>query len=189
MRILFKLRTLIATIPLLLSFFYPSLKQVPGPWPLVPGSIFFSLGLSLRIWSQQYLGYRIPRKYRCAQGKKLTTRGPYQACRNPVYIGNIIIIAGLQFFTGSPQLVPLSVAWSFFTYHLVVTKYEEPHLMEKYGIEYVEYLSKVNRWLPSPQNLEGAFKDSGPFPLKLAFRFEAHNLVWTFPFLLRYFFF
>ncbi|RLA95251.1 MAG: hypothetical protein DRG59_04220 [Deltaproteobacteria bacterium] len=150
------------------------------------GIVWFTLGLAIRIWAQQYLGYRIPKKYRKAQRKKLVTTGPYRLCRNPVYIGNILIITGLPLMAGAPHVAPLSLVWSFLTYNVVVSKYEEPHQIEKFGPAYAAYLRNVPRWVPQPQVLRQRPGDPNPFPVWLAFKFEIHNIIWTFPFIFRY---
>ncbi len=187
MKILFKIRTLIATMPLIFCIFYPCSDLSTSTVTLIAGTILFTAGLSMRIWAQQYLGYRIPKKYRKAQRKKVVTGGPYQACRNPVYVGNILIIASLPLFAGAFRIVPLCLVWSFLTYHIVVSRYEEPHLLQKYGASYASYLQSVPRWIPDPAGIKNAFKDSGPFSFYLALRFELYNIVWTFPFFLRRF--
>ena len=70
MKILFKIRTLIATMPLIICIFYPCSDLSTSTVTLIAGTILFTAGLSMRIWAQQYLGYRIPKKYRKAQRKE-----------------------------------------------------------------------------------------------------------------------
>lgn len=189
MKLVFKLRTILAIIPLVYSLFFSSNTFIDAPWLLVPGSLCFGAGIFLRIWAQQYLGYRIPRKYRTTRRKKPVTSGPYKLCRNPVYMGNTLIIAGLSAFFGRVQLVALASTWAFFVYHTVITGYEEPHLREKYGNSYARYMTTTGRWIPSPGKLREALRDSSPFPFHLALRFEVHNLGWLLPFVIRYLFF
>ena len=44
-------------------------------------------------------------------------------------------------------LVPVTVLWYSTVYRFVV-RYEETHLLEKYGQPYRDYMSQVSRWLP-----------------------------------------
>ena len=56
-------------------------------WPL--GLLLFLRGWALRIWAQQHVCYRIK------TNKALTTSGPYAVVRNPIYIGNTLIVLGV----------------------------------------------------------------------------------------------
>lgn len=186
MKTFFKVRTIVATIPLAFCLLVPCSHYYGNLPTLLGGSIIFCVGLAIRIWAQQYLGYRIPKKYRKAQRKKLVTNGPYSVCRNPVYVGNILIIAALPLLAGIPKMAPISFAWCFLTYNIVVKKYEEPHLMEKFGSEYVSYIRQTPRWLPRLRSVKHTSDKNKPFPLWLAFKFEIHNIIWTFPFIIRH---
>lgn len=165
----------------------PHSSLASGPLNMSAGAILFAIGLAIRIWAQQYLGYRIPKKYRKAQRKKLATNGPYKLCRNPVYVANALIITSLAILAGAPWFSSITFTWSMLVYHVVVSKYEEPHLAEKYGTEYLEYSENVSRWLPSTENIMSAITDPSQFPFYLALKSEIYNIAWTFPFVLRHF--
>jgi protein-S-isoprenylcysteine O-methyltransferase Ste14 len=55
-------------------------------WPL--GLVLFLAGWAVRIWAQQHVGCR-PKSARA-----LATSGPYAVVRNPLYLGNTLIILG-----------------------------------------------------------------------------------------------
>ncbi|HDP25207.1 MAG TPA: isoprenylcysteine carboxylmethyltransferase family protein [Deltaproteobacteria bacterium] len=105
------------------------------------GIILFAFGLFLRIWAQVHLHYRLKAH------KKLTLTGPYVYVRNPIYIGNTFILAGITVLAGLLWFVPVMVLACAFTYHMTVL-YEEGHLKRKYGQGYIEFLEKVPRWVP-----------------------------------------
>ena len=116
--------------------------EINNPWVIYPlGKVLFMLGLGLRIWAQMHLHYRLK------VHKTLTLTGPYLYVRNPIYIGNTLILAGITVLAGLLWFVPVMVIACGFTYHMTVL-YEEGHLTRKYGQGYVEFLERIPRWLP-----------------------------------------
>jgi protein-S-isoprenylcysteine O-methyltransferase Ste14 len=105
------------------------------------GLVIFLVGLFMRIWSQMHLRYRLK------ESKILTSTGPYAYVRNPIYIGNSLILTGTTIFSELVWLTPIMIATCLIAYSLVV-RYEEMHLMKKYGTPYIEYLQGVPRWIP-----------------------------------------
>jgi protein-S-isoprenylcysteine O-methyltransferase Ste14 len=139
-RIWYKLRGILIAPVYIFSFFcwYWETEH----WStLVFGQALFLSGLSLRVWAQMHLHYRLKQK------KTMTTTGPYSFVRNPIYIGNTLILTGTTFLSELFWLVPVMVVTCMATYAMTV-RYEESHLRIKYGAPYVEYLQRVNRWLP-----------------------------------------
>lgn len=108
-------------------------------WPLGISLLLF--GIFLRIWAQQHLHYRL--KVR----KTLTITGPYSFVRNPMYIGNILICLGATVISELLWFVPITFFYCVGVYSFVV-RYEEAHLLEKYGESYCKYKAEVPRWLP-----------------------------------------
>jgi protein-S-isoprenylcysteine O-methyltransferase Ste14 len=108
-------------------------------WPI--GGLLFLCGFALRIWAQQHLHYRIE------VHKVLTTTGPYAYVRNPIYIGNILILLAATVMSELLWFLPITFLYSFTVYSLVIG-YEEAHLLEKYGEPYQHYLKRVPRWIP-----------------------------------------
>jgi protein-S-isoprenylcysteine O-methyltransferase Ste14 len=114
-------------------------------WPL--GGSLFLLGVLLRMWAQQHVHYRLKvRKY-------LTVTGPYSLVRNPIYVGNLLICLGLVISSELLWFAPIAFFYCLGLYSLVV-RYEEEHLLEKYGEDYRKYLSEVPRWFPSTIRFE-----------------------------------
>jgi protein-S-isoprenylcysteine O-methyltransferase Ste14 len=108
-------------------------------WPL--GLLLFLGGWVLRVWAQQHVCYRLKTT------KALTTSGPYTMVRNPIYVGNILIVLGVVVMSELFWLVPLTGLWCLGVYALVV-RYEERQLQTKYGVDYRAYQAAVPRWLP-----------------------------------------
>jgi protein-S-isoprenylcysteine O-methyltransferase Ste14 len=108
-------------------------------WPF--GISLFLMGATLRIWAQQHLHYRLKAH------KRLTVTGPYSFVRNPLYIGNILMSLGAIVISELLWLFPLTLFYCLGIYLLVV-RYEESHLLDKYGESYRKYMEEVPRWLP-----------------------------------------
>lgn len=81
--------------------------------------------------------------------RRLVIRGLYRWVRNPMYVGVLVVIAGMAVLFGSWTIAIYGclVATMF---HLFITLYEEPHLEREFGDDYVRYRERVRRWLPGP---------------------------------------
>jgi len=79
--------------------------------------------------------------------RKFVAVGPYRYVRNPMYVGAFFVILGFGLFLNSLAVLIFGLPWLLLA-HLFVIFYEEPALNEKFGEEYLDYLKKVNRWIP-----------------------------------------
>ena len=92
----------------------------------------------------------------------LCTSGPFGYVRNPLYLGNIIIYAGVVFMAGGPfmwELLGITVAFFFLQYGLIISL-EEEILAGKFGDEYRLYLTTVPRFIPRTTSWSGYNKTS-----------------------------
>lgn len=108
-------------------------------WPL--GLLIYLPGVVVRVWSQSHL------KYRLSGARALAMDGPYAHVRNPVYLANIAILAGLTVLCELLWMVPFVVAWATVVYALAV-RFEEIRLRKRCGALYMDYCARVPRWLP-----------------------------------------
>lgn len=82
--------------------------------------------------------------YRAAS--TLCTGGPFRFSRNPIYVGDGFILAGLSLWlqTAWPLLfAPL--VWALLRYGVI--RHEERHLEARFGEAYRDYKARVRRWL------------------------------------------
>ncbi len=84
------------------------------------------------------------------QTEGLNTGGIYRYSRNPMYVGGLLFLAGLNVMGWSPGILNiiflvLSILW-FGTVHWTVLR-EEAFLTEKYGAPYREFINRVPRYL------------------------------------------
>ena len=171
----YSLRGYLVTSPLMFSLFWFRYEtEVEFIWPL--GISLFLLGLVLRIWAQQHLHYRLKVQ------KSLTVTGPYSFVRNPIYIGNILICLGATLISELLWLVPITFFYCYGIYSLVV-RYEESHLLDKYGVSYRRYMLNVPRWFPKVFRL----KDIGLTNeyLRQSIVVEIHCLLLLLPYILK----
>lgn len=77
--------------------------------------------------------------------KDLVTEGMFGVCRNPLYVGNMLIYSGVFLFNGNPLAVVLGIGLFAFIYQCIVLA-EEEFLAEKFGDAYRAYCRDVPRW-------------------------------------------
>ncbi len=77
----------------------------------------------------------------------LVTEGYFGLCRNPLYVGNMLIYSGLFLFHGNPFVVVLGIGLYGFIYQSIIAA-EEHFLKQKFGAEYDAYCQNVPRWIP-----------------------------------------
>jgi protein-S-isoprenylcysteine O-methyltransferase Ste14 len=94
------------------------------------------LGLALRAWAAGCL----------AKNRQLATGGPYAYTRNPLYIGTLLVAAGLAAASCSVGLAVLFVA-VFLLVYLPVIQNEEQHLRKIFP-EYAAYSERVPALFP-----------------------------------------
>ncbi len=70
----------------------------------------------------------------------------YRFSRNPMYLGVVTLIFGLGILLESLSVI-LWAFISFIIFHFVVLTLEEPHLREKFGVQYELYCKKTPRWI------------------------------------------
>ena len=77
----------------------------------------------------------------------LVVRGPYRHVRNPMITGVLCVLLGEAAVTASGWLLGWFAIF-FAVLATVIRFWEEPHLVQRYGAEYVEYRRNVPRWIP-----------------------------------------
>ncbi len=118
----------------------------PG-YPATPlAVIFITMGLGLLIWTIWELHQHHTTVNPYAAAKHLCVSGPFRFSRNPIYLGDWLILLGFSvwFETLWPLLLS-PVVWAIL--HFAVIRHEEDHLEAKFGDAYREYRSNVRRWL------------------------------------------
>ena len=126
-------------------------------WPVI-------IGLIITISGQLIRGATIGLAYIIRGGKNkqiaaddLVTEGIFRHCRNPLYVGNILMLLGVGILSNSLLYVGIIIPIFIFIYQCIVLA-EEDFLRKKFGYSFTVYSQKVNRWLPSLSGLHDTFR-------------------------------
>jgi len=82
----------------------------------------------------------------------LVTEGLFSHCRNPLYVGNLLILAGVGLASNSLLFMAVGMPFFLFAYRAIVAA-EENFLRQKFGAEFDDYCRRVNRFLPRLRGL------------------------------------
>ena len=132
-------------IPLVLAILYLSSFSYPY---FIIGIGLIVVGESIRIYGVRFAGGAT--RTREVGAPSLCTSGPYSRCRNPLYLGNMIIYCGVVLMAGGQFLWPLLfIVFIFFTlqYSMIISL-EEETLVKLFGNEYRLYRESVPKLFP-----------------------------------------
>lgn len=106
-------------------------------------------GFFLDSWATSSLGWKAVLNIPTVIGSKdtggLVTGGAYAFSRNPLYVGDALIVAGLLLLTGYASLILLLAI--YLAHVLVQVRLEEHELTETFGKGYYDYMRTVPRFL------------------------------------------
>ena len=120
----------------------------PTVWSIVAGIVLMTLGETLRFWGVSIVGAET-RTTGKVGGTYLITSGPFAHVRNPLYLGNMMLYAGVGVMSMAlfPWLLAVAVLWFYIQYWCIVTR-EEEYLASTFGDAYAEYRENVPRFFP-----------------------------------------
>jgi protein-S-isoprenylcysteine O-methyltransferase Ste14 len=79
--------------------------------------------------------------------ERLVATGLYRFVRNPMYVGDLVVLAGeTLLFHSYAMLVYAAAVW--LGLDQFIRRYEEPTLRRRHGEEYERYREQVHRWWP-----------------------------------------
>jgi len=81
----------------------------------------------------------------------LVQGGIFAHCRNPLYVGNFVILLGVGIASNSVLFLAIAAPFFAFAYWAIIAA-EENYLSYKFGQEYDDYCARVHRLVP---NLSG----------------------------------
>lgn len=126
-------------------------------WPLV-------IGLLVTVTGQLIRGATIGLAYIIRGGKggkvyaeELVTNGIFSHCRNPLYVGNILMLLGVGILSNSLLYVIVIMPLFLLIYQAIVLA-EENFLRNKFGERFNRYCRAVNRWIPSLKGIRTTFR-------------------------------
>ena len=110
------------------------------------GWLAVSIGLALFAWTMWTFARHRTTVNPYVGASVLCTGGPFRFSRNPIYLGDWFILAGVSLLLAT--LWPLAFApliWVMLRFGVI--RHEEVHLEAKFGDAYRAYKARVRRWI------------------------------------------
>lgn len=123
-----------------------------GTQALIVGGAIIVIGQAVRVLTVglDYIvrGGRNKKVY--ADG--LVQNGLFAHCRNPLYLGNLLMITGMGIASNNLYYLLIAMPLLFLAYTCIIAA-EEYYLRERFGEEYCQYLARTPRLLPELKGL------------------------------------
>jgi protein-S-isoprenylcysteine O-methyltransferase Ste14 len=123
---------------LLLAF---ALASHPNLVSVVFGLALAVVGMLVRLYASGYV----------IKNQEFATQGPYALVRHPLFLGNILLIAGFSLASATFWGLPLAVAFIAFYYPTAI-EYEDRNLQQRFGVQWTQWAGSVPRLVPRLRN-------------------------------------
>ncbi|MCA1979353.1 MAG: isoprenylcysteine carboxylmethyltransferase family protein [Thiobacillus sp.] len=125
--------------------------RLPLPWDdgaasHLLGWLWLAAGLALFVWTLWtfYRHHTTVNPYGGASA--LCTDGPFRFSRNPIYLGDWLLLVGVSLLLNTVWPLLFSpLVWLMLRFGVI--RHEETHLEAKFGDAYRAYKARVRRWL------------------------------------------
>ncbi len=87
----------------------------------------------------------------------LVTGGMFAHCRNPMYVGNVLLVLGTGLVANSAPFLFIIFPSIVFIYQAIILA-EENYLKSRFGDSYLKYCAQVSRWIPDFRNFSDTVK-------------------------------
>ncbi len=87
-------------------------------------------------------------RHRQVYAENLVQGGIFAHCRNPLYVGNFLMLMGVGLASNSILFLSVAIPFFAFSYWAIIAA-EENYLRNKFGQEFDEYCARVNRLIPN----------------------------------------
>ncbi|MFK3709220.1 methyltransferase family protein [Leclercia adecarboxylata] len=150
----FLFRTRNALFPLLYLTLFAGFQRVSDAsvMMLILGSLIALVGQGIRILTVglDYIvrGGRNKRVY----ANDLVQNGLFAHCRNPLYLGNLLMIVGFGVASNNPWYLAITLPLFFLAYACIIAA-EEHYLLERFGDAYRHYCATTPRLMPRLRGL------------------------------------
>ena len=133
------------TLMLALHFLFPVARLIPSPWNAL-GVILLLLGIDLELTADGLLHKLGTTVNPDQEPSILVTTGVYAISRNPMYLGFVLLLAGIAAILGT--LTPFLILPVFTeVIDKMFVSLEESRLEQKFGPAFLAYRQKVRRWI------------------------------------------
>src|SRR5262245_16909716 len=127
-------------------------RHLPLAWPglddlgaRIVGYAFGLAGLALTGWGLVTLHRGKTNILPHKRADRLVTEGAFHFRRNPIYMGEVLILFGLAQATGNIWLAIMAPVFALAILVLAILP-EERHLEARFGEEYLQYKARTRRW-------------------------------------------
>jgi protein-S-isoprenylcysteine O-methyltransferase Ste14 len=110
------------------------------------GILCFAFGVGLDFMAMRVMRRRNANILPHRSATALVTEFPFSISRNPIYLGNSLLLAGAGFLFANPWLFVMAAVAALLVTELAI-KREEAHLEALFGDQWRRYAADVPRWL------------------------------------------
>ncbi len=126
-------------------------------WEIVIGTIIALSGQALRALTIGLAYIKRGGKKKKVYAETLVQDGIFAHCRNPLYLGNLLILLGVGIAGNSLLFIVFGIPLLLFAYLSIICA-EEIYLEKKFGQEFEDYCKRVNRIIPNFSGIGNTIK-------------------------------
>ncbi len=134
---------LVAAFALEFGLAWP-LPDFPYRW--TSGLVVVLVGIGLAAWAAWTMRRHDTSPMPWEPVAALVVRGPYRVSRNPIYLGDVLVMTGLGLMFGTTWALLAAVAAMPLATWTVI-RHEEAYLAARFGESWAAYRARVRRWL------------------------------------------
>lgn len=132
-----------AVLAVLAGLFMPH-----GPdWLIVPGVLLICAGAAIMMIASLTMRNRRTTLDPFGQPTSLVTSGIFSLSRNPIYLGDLLVIGGFCFAAGAPFIAVLIVPLLMIVFQYRFIAPEEARLAQAFPDEFAQYVRRTRRWI------------------------------------------
>ncbi|MCU0984153.1 MAG: isoprenylcysteine carboxylmethyltransferase family protein [Acetobacteraceae bacterium] len=126
-------------------------RALPLPWPeaqalAMLGWAMIAAGVALDLWAMAVMTRRRANILPHRAATALVTEGPFAWSRNPIYLGNSLLLGGCGFAFGNAWFL-IAAAGAAVAVSILAIRREEAHLAARFGEDWTGYAARTARWL------------------------------------------
>ena len=122
------------------------LPEITNIWIRTGGALVIGFGVALDLWAILTMRRVHTNILPHRATDHLVTWGPFSFTRNPIYVGNTLLMLGAGICFENLWFMLFGLVGAFVVNRLAIRR-EELHLTTLFGDRWAEYTSRVPRWL------------------------------------------
>jgi protein-S-isoprenylcysteine O-methyltransferase Ste14 len=130
----------------LLQWAVPVGISIGRTFALLAGCVLLAIAAVLIAWTARVMFQAGTTPNPTRPSTALVIQGPFRLTRNPMYLAWEFICIGVGLAAGALWPVVMAVPAALVTRRLVIDK-EERYLESKFGAQYLDYKTRVRRWM------------------------------------------